>query len=63
MTTFLHSPSRFFRGMGRALDLGGVMSSYDPRRAPEEADWDALCRDWQAVGGDLRAAMRAFESE
>ena len=63
MAAFPHSRSRFFKGMGRALDLGGVMSSRSPSRTPEEADWDALCRDWQTVGSDLRAAMRAYEAE
>ena len=63
MAAFPHSRSRFFQGMGRALDLGGVMSSRKPSRTPEEADWHALCRDWQTVGGDLRAAMRAFEAK
>lgn len=63
MTAFPHS--HFFKGIGRALDLGGVASSRRfSSRIPEEADGEALWQDWQAVGGDLHAAMRAaFEAK
>ena len=65
MTAFPHSRSHFFKGIGRAFDLGGVASSRrSSSRIPEEADGEALRRDWQTVGDDLRAAMRAvFEAK
>lgn len=54
---------------------GGVLSIFDPsaltgsRRRPVlfkdpwRADYEALRSDWEAVGGDLRAAMMRFEAE
>lgn len=47
----------FFGGMGRAIDLFGTLNVYRLFPSPEEADKDAMRRDFQAVGRDIAGAI------
>ncbi len=59
MSDFLFGSPSFLTGLGRTMDLGGVLnrSSYNFSSTPEEADLRAIAHDWVAVGKDLRKAM------
>jgi len=63
LTGFLFARPSLLEGMGRVLDLSGTMNVYNISRSPQEADLRALLSDWLAVGGDLWAAVDAFECE
>lgn len=58
---FFTQPS-FLGGVGRAIDLGGVLSREAVKldKSPREADAKALASDFRIVGNDLRAAMNAI---
>ena len=49
----------FVIGMGRAIDLFGNLNAYRYAPSAEQADSDAIRRDFEAIGRDLRAAMSA----
>ena len=44
-------------GIGSVLDIGGIMYNRRVSNSPYQADYDAIYRDWDAVGGDLRKAI------
>ncbi len=52
------------RGIGSTLNIfpssAGLPDAY---LSPEERDAKALAGDWQAVGDDLRGAIRKFEEK
>jgi hypothetical protein len=59
MTATQHLRQSLARGFGRALDMGGATSLRRPRQARFiRSDEAALAADWEAVGGDLAAAVR-----
>jgi hypothetical protein len=47
----------FFGGMGRVIDLFGMLNVYRYYASTEEADIDAMRRDFMAVGRDIWGAM------
>ncbi len=49
----------FFGGMGRVIDMFGVLNVYRYYANTEEADIDAMRRDFMAVGRDILGAMKA----
>lgn len=49
----------FFGGMGRVIDLFGVLNTYRYYASTEEADLDAMRRDFATVGRDIRGAIKA----
>jgi len=49
----------FFGGMGRVIDLFGVLNVYRYYANPAEADIDAMRRDFMAVGRDIWSAFEA----
>jgi len=49
----------FFGGMGRVIDLFGVLNVYRYFDNPVEADIDAMRRDFRTVGRDIRYAIEA----
>ncbi len=53
----------FWHGFASVYGLFGtddrLLYTHDPR----EADYRALQGDWEAVGGDMRRAMRRFEAD
>jgi hypothetical protein len=61
--------SAFWRGLGSIFNLGGdpellnsVKKITDPKRNPDQVDTEALSRDWQMVGEDLRWAIREYDN-
>ncbi len=50
----------FFEGMGRALDLGATMQSFNKEEGELETDSRALFSDWQAIGDDLRLTIQTY---
>ena len=57
---FLFATPGFLTGLGRTIDLAGVLeqSSYNFSRNAKEADLRAILNDWWAVGEDLREAVK-----
>jgi hypothetical protein len=55
----------FVEGMARSFDLLGTYNrrSIYSVSAPGEADRAAFAGDWEAIGADLRSAMKEIESE
>jgi hypothetical protein len=52
----------FLRGAASAFDLrGNTMRQLRVHGTPEEYDAQAVARDWQVVGNDLRSAMSSYE--
>lgn len=47
----------FFGGVGRAIDLFGVLNVYRFFASQDDADIDAMRRDFLAVGRDLQGAL------
>ena len=47
----------FIGGMARVIDLFGVCNRYRYADSEGEADSNAIRRDFEAVGRDIRAAM------
>lgn len=47
----------FLGGMGRTMDLFGVLNVYRFFASPEDADSDAMRRDFRAVGRDIQNAL------
>jgi hypothetical protein len=51
----------FLRGAASAFDLSGnTLRQLRVHGTPEDYDVAAVARDWQAVGDDLRSAMRNY---
>lgn len=59
-SSLLYAEPSFFRGMGRALDLGATRNVYNDSPTPAVADRRALCSDWAAVGRDMVSTMDRF---
>lgn len=53
----------FITGIARILDWSGDLSEYNSVLTPGTADYYAMLSDWQAVGDDLREAMRIIDGE
>jgi len=56
MTDYLYARPSFLEGMGRTIDLFGVLNRYNTSQNSAEADRIALTNDWLAVYKDLRKA-------
>lgn len=63
MTDFLFARPSFWSGAARVLDFAGTLQTYNTSREAEEADRRALRADWNAVGDDMRWAIRIVETE
>jgi hypothetical protein len=57
-TSLLFARPSFKSGLARAMDIGGVYSSYNSSESPEAADSVAIASDWYAVGADLLLVTR-----
>ena len=56
----------WFIGVGRAIDIGGALNRPNPYagyHSAAAADAAAIRSDWNAVGAELRRAMRAADRE
>jgi hypothetical protein len=60
---YLFARPSFLEGMGRAIDLFGVMDDYNFSESGEEADRRAIAADWNAVYGDLNAAYEGLKCQ
>lgn len=60
MTDYLFAMPGFLSGMGKAIDLGATMNQYNFSETPEKADARAIANDWNAVGNDMREAIRCY---
>ncbi|MDR2729443.1 MAG: hypothetical protein LBB81_00910 [Treponema sp.] len=58
MTDFLFARPSVLEGIGRNVDLFGVLNTYNFSRSGAEADRKALNSDWQAVYNDLYEAYQ-----
>jgi hypothetical protein len=63
MTDYLFARESLIGGMARALDLGDCLTVYNESLTPEMADTLAARADWEAVGDDLRTAIRHFAED
>lgn len=58
MTDFLYARPSVIEGIGRNIDLFGILNTYNFSRSVAEADRRAFCSDWQAVYDDLYKAYQ-----
>ena len=54
------SPS-FLKGAARVSDLFGYLDDYNYKPTGNEADFEALKRDWEIVGLDIQNAIEIYE--
>lgn len=54
----------FIQGFGWVVDFGGIFDRRERRKniAPEERDYNAIKSDWEAVGNDLRWAIKNYHA-
>lgn len=57
MTTFIVCKPSVWEGAASILDFGGTLTDYSLPLTPAQADALALSADWQAIAGDLHAAV------
>ena len=62
-TDFLFAMPSPIYGIGRLLDLGAQLDSYNESLTAAIADFLALSSDWRIVGQDLESAFRATLDE
>jgi hypothetical protein len=60
MTDFLFARPSVLEGIGRNIDLFGVMNTYNFSENEAEADSKAMLNDWIAVYGDLYKAYNGM---
>jgi hypothetical protein len=53
----------FLEGFARILDLGGTLNTYRYDKNGNEADVNALCSDWSAVGDAIWYSIRQFAQD
>lgn len=51
----------FWRGVASAFNIPGHFTPKYYGRDPEQADYEALCSDWEAVGRDMEEAILHHE--
>lgn len=64
--TFINSSTLFtipsvFKGAARVVDLSGYLDDYSYKKTEAEADREALRRDWNVVGLDIKKAIEDYE--
>jgi len=59
MSDFLFAQPSFLSGVGRIVDLAGVLDAYNSSETEAEADTRAARSDWLATGRDIVAAVDA----
>ena len=62
-TDFLFARPSFLSGAARALDLFGLLDSYNESKNGKEADAKALYSDWAMVGQDVWDSAFQFKGE
>ena len=56
----INPSSSAWYGIGRLMDLGGQLDSYNFLSTGEETDAWSLFSDWTAVGRDFRSSIEEF---
>ncbi len=56
-TDFLVSSGSLIAGMGTVFNLSGEYFEYNVSSSESEADNNAIAKDWEMVGNDLRKAI------
>lgn len=51
----------FWRGIASVFNITGYFTPKYYGRDPEQADYEALQSDWEAVGQDMERAMHRYE--
>ena len=59
----LYCPSSFIIGMGSIFNIPGDYFDYSYSRNNIEADNEALKRDWETIGKDIRRSTLAIPHE
>jgi hypothetical protein len=62
-STILFTSPSFVEGVSRVIDLGNTLDQYNDCLSGPQEDAYALSADWQAVGNDLRQAVREWKRE
>lgn len=60
-STFLFATPSWIEGMARLADVAGKLNQYNDSSSGTAADIRALRADWEALGEDIRAAMRQVD--
>jgi hypothetical protein len=55
-TCILFARPTFIEGVGRLVDIYGLLNQYSISASAEEADRKAIAADWNQVGLDIRTA-------
>lgn len=63
MSDFIFVKPSFFNGIARASDTFATFTEYNLSSTGQEADFQALKNDFEAIGGDLQIAIDQFESD
>ena len=61
-TDYLFAVPTFWSGVASAIDLFGVLDSYNNSPNEAEADARALYADWVIVGQDVAHAVRVIDN-
>lgn len=56
---FGSNPS-FMKGVARVFDFSQSLDKYNTSPTTEEADFNAIKSDWEAVGKDIRVAIEKY---
>jgi len=57
----LYARPTFLTGFIGIFDLAGILNIYNESPTPELADMNAAKSDWNAVGNDIRSAMKKLD--
>lgn len=57
---FTSLPS-FAKGAGRIFDFSQTIDQYNASDTSEEADLKAIKSDWEAIGKDMRVAIKSYK--
>ncbi len=63
LSFYLFSKPGFNEGMGRILDMGATLDSYNENLTGAQADYKALLADWITVGNDIKNSIHQYERE
>jgi len=57
---YLFAEPSFIEGISRVLDLGGNLQAYNEASSSLKADKEAIGRDWQVVGEDIKQSIAIY---
>ncbi len=58
---FKKRPS-FIEGIATIIDLSAIEDKYNSDQTAKEADFKSLQADWSVIGGDMKRAIKIYES-